>query len=185
MSRIGKQPINVPAGVKVTLDPKTCTISVEGPKGKLSYEYRPEVNVVWDEGEKSIVCTISEQGMQDRQTRAFWGTVRSRIQNMITGVTEGYNKKLEIHGVGWNARPQGKTLQLNVGYCHPVELPAPNGVEFAVEGNTITVSGSDKQAVGHFAAVIRSKRPPEPYNGKGIKYADEIIIRKQGKVFGA
>jgi large subunit ribosomal protein L6 len=185
MSRIGKKPIAVPSGVKVALDTKTRTISIEGPKGKLSYVYRPEVTVTWDEGEKAIVCSIPEEQMTIRQMRAFWGTVRSRIENMITGVTQGYAKKLEIIGVGWNAKPQGKNLQLNVGYCHPVDLPAPQGVEFAVEGNTITVSGADKQAVGQFAAEIRSKRPPEPYNGKGIKYVDEIIIRKQGKVFGA
>lgn len=185
MSRIGKQPITVPSGVKVALDPKTRSISIEGPKGKLSYVYRPEVTVTWDEGEKSIVCSIPQERMSIRQMRAYWGTVRSRIANMITGVTQGYTKKLEIIGVGWNAKPLGKNLQLNVGYCHPVELPAPAGVEFAVDGNAVTVTGADKQAVGQFAADIRSKRPPEPYNGKGIKYDDEIIIRKQGKVFGA
>lgn len=186
MSRIGKKPINVPSGVKVALDTKTRTINIDGPKGKLSYVYRPEVTVTWDEGEKAIVCSIPEQQMSIRQMRAYWGTVRARIQNMITGVSQGYSKKLEIIGVGWNAKPLGtKGIQLNVGYCHPVEMPAPAGVEFAIEGNAITVSGADKQAVGQYAAEIRSKRPPEPYNGKGIKYADEIIIRKQGKVFGA
>jgi large subunit ribosomal protein L6 len=98
---------------------------------------------------------------------------------------QGFSKKLEINGVGWNAKPQGKQLQLNVGYCHPVNMAPPRACEFVIEGNAITVSGPDKQAVGQFAAEIRSKRPPEPYNGKGIKYVDEIIIRKQGKVFGA
>lgn len=185
MSRIGKKPISVPAGVKVSLDPKTRSINVEGPKGKLSYVYRPEVTVTWDEGEKAIVCTIPEEQMAIRQMRAYWGTVRARIQCMITGVTTGYQKKLEVIGVGWNAKAQGKQLQLNVGYCHPVNMTPPPSVEFALEGPVITVSGPDKQAVGQFAAEIRSKRPPEPYNGKGIKYVDEIIIRKQGKVFGA
>jgi large subunit ribosomal protein L6 len=111
--------------------------------------------------------------------------VRSRIENLIHGVSKGYEKKLEVIGVGWNAQPQGATLRLNVGYCHPVDLKPPAGVEFGVEGQTITISGPDKQAVGQFAADIRSKRPPEPYNGKGIKYTDEVIQRKQGKVFGS
>ena len=185
MSRIGKKSIAVPSGVKIALDPKTRTIKVEGPKGKLSYVYRPEVTVNWDEGEKSITCSIPEAKASIRQMRAFWGTVRSRIQNMVTGTTEGYEKKLEVIGVGWNAKAQGKSLQLNIGFCHPVNMPAPEGVQFAVEGAVITVAGADKQAVGQFAAEIRSKRPPEPYNGKGIKYVDELIIRKQGKVFGA
>jgi large subunit ribosomal protein L6 len=186
MSRIGKQPISVPGSVKVALDPKTRTINIDGPKGKLSYVYRPEVTVTWDESEKAIVCSIPEEKMSIRQMRAYWGTVRARIANMITGVTDGYTKKLEIIGVGWNAKPQGtKSIQLNVGYCHPVEMPAPAGVEFAIEANAITITGADKQVVGQYAADIRSKRPPEPYNGKGIKYSDEIIMRKQGKVFGA
>ena len=185
MSRIGKKPISVPSGVKVSLDPKSRLITIEGPKGKLSYEYRPEVDVAWEEGENAITCTIPEAKAKIRQMRAYWGTVRARIQNMIIGVTDGYSKKLEIIGVGWNAKPQGKNLQLNVGYCHPVEMIPPQGVEYVIEGNSVTVSGADKQAVGQFAADIRSRRPPEPYNGKGIKYTDEIIIRKQGKVFGA
>ena len=185
MSRIGKNPIAVPRGVKVSLDPGTCTITIEGAKGTLSYQYRPEVTVTWDEDEKSIVCSIVDGVLGERQHRAYWGTVRSRIQNMVTGVTEGYSRHLEIIGVGWNAQPQGQALRLNIGFCHPVDLDPPPGVEFAVEANRITITGPDKQAVGQFAANVRSKRPPEPYNGKGIKYRDELIIRKQGKVFGA
>ena len=185
MSRIGKKPITVPAGVEITLDPKACRIAVKGAKGQLEYEYRPEVDVRWEADERSVVCSIPEAAMAQGQMRAYWGTVRSRIQNMITGVTEGYSRKLEIIGVGWNAQAQGKTLRLNIGYCHPVVLVPADGVEFAVEANRVTISGPDKQAVGQFAAVVRSKRPPEPYNGKGIKYMDEIIIRKQGKVFGS
>ena len=173
MSRIGKKPITVPAGVEITLDPKACRIAVKGAKGQLEYEYRPEVDVRWEADERSVVCSIPEAAMAQGQMRAYWGTVRSRIQNMITGVTEGYSRKLDIIGVGWN------------GYCHPVDLVPADGVEFAVEANRVTISGPDKQAVGQFAAVVRSKRPPEPYNGKGIKYMDEIIIRKQGKVFGS
>ncbi len=107
------------------------------------------------------------------------------IANLIVGVTDGYSKRLVINGVGWNAKPIGETLQLNVGYCHPLDLPVPDGVKVEVERNSITVAGPDKQVVGQFAAEIRAARPPEPYNGKGIKYADEVIIRKQGKVFGA
>ncbi|MHC5113515.1 MAG: 50S ribosomal protein L6 [Planctomycetota bacterium] len=185
MSRIGKKPITVPSGVKISLDPKACSINIEGSKGKLSYEYRPEVNVTWEEGENRIVCVITEEQAKSGQLRAYWGTVRSNIQNMITGVTDGFTKKLEVIGAGWNAKPQGKTLQLNVGYCHPVDMTPPPSVEFAVENQIITITGPDKQAVGQFAAEIRSKRPPEPYNGKGIKYLGEQIIRKQGKVFGS
>ncbi len=185
MSRIGKKPIDVPAGVKVNIDPKSCCINIEGSKGKLSYDYRPEVAVVWDEDEKRIVCTIDEAKLSDRQTRAYWGTVRSRISNMVEGVTNGYKKRMEIVGVGWNAKVKGKLLELNIGYCHPVMMDPPAGVEFAVEGQFLSTTGPDKQAVGQFAADCRSKRPPEPYNGKGIKYVDEVIMRKQGKVFGS
>ncbi|MHC4991182.1 MAG: 50S ribosomal protein L6 [Planctomycetota bacterium] len=185
MSRIGKKPISVPAGVKVSLDPKRRSVDVDGPKGKLSFTYRPEITVTWEEGEKRIVCSVPEDQMENRALRAHWGTTRSRIQNLVTGVTDGYTKKLEIVGVGWNAKPQGKKIQLNVGYCLPIELAPPAGVEYVIENNVITISGADKQAVGQFAAEIRSKRKPEPYNGKGIKYTDEVITRKQGKVFGA
>jgi large subunit ribosomal protein L6 len=182
---MGKKPIQVPSGVKVHIDPKVRRIEVEGPKGKLDYAYRPEVDVRWDESESAIVCTISEARLGDSQHRAYWGTVRSRIENLVIGVSNGYAKKLEVVGVGWNAQVQGQTLRLNIGYCHPVDLNPPGGVEFKVEGQMITVSGADKQAVGQFAAEIRSKRKPEPYNGKGIKYTDEIVSRKQGKVFGS
>ena len=185
MSRIGKKPIVVPAGVKVSLDTKTRTVAVDGPKGKLSFPYRSEVEVTWDETEKHILCSITEEQTKFSLNRSLWGTTRACIQNIITGVTEGYSKRLEIVGVGWNAQAQGKSIRLNVGYCHPVELTPPAGVEFKIEGPMVTITGTDKQAVGEFAAKIRSKRPPEPYNGKGVKYVGEHIIRKQGKVFGA
>lgn len=185
MSRIGKKSISVPSGVKVNLDAAKRTINVEGPKGKMSFTYRPEVTVAWDEGENAITCTIPASRMSFRQDRAYWGTTRSRIQNLVTGVTEGYSKKLEVVGVGWNAKPLGKQIQLNIGYCHPVDMTPPASVEFTIEGPIVTISGPDKQAVGQFAADIRSKRPPEPYNGKGIKYIGEIITRKQGKAFGS
>ena len=185
MSRIGKKPIHVPASVKVALDPKTRTVKVEGPKGKLEFTWRPEVQVNWDEGEKAITCSITEEQLKVGQMRAYWGTTRSRIQNLVTGVTDGYEKKLEIIGVGWNARPQGKSIELNVGYCHPVVLTPPAGVEFAIDKGFVTITGADKQAVGQFAAEIRASRPPEPYKGKGIRYVGEYVIRKQGKVFGS
>lgn len=185
MSRIGKKPIAVPAGVKVNLDPKNRTINIDGPKGKLSFAYRPEVIVVWNQGENAITCSIKESDMELKLPRALWGTTRAQIQSMIVGVTQGYSKKLEVIGVGWNAKNAGKNLQLNVGFADPVNMSPPQGVAFVIENNTITISGPDKAAVGEFAAEVRMKRPPEPYNGKGIKYADEVIQRKQGKVFGA
>lgn len=185
MSRIGKKPISVPAGVRVTIDPQTRTVKVEGPKGKLSMTHRPEVAVTWDEGENRVVCAIPPAQMRVGQMRAYWGLTRALIGNMIAGVTTGYVKKLEIVGVGWGAKLQGKQLQLNVGYCQPRMMTIPDGLDVGVEKDVITISGSDKQAVGHFAAQIRKNRPPEPYNGKGIKYVGEQIIRKQGKVFGS
>jgi large subunit ribosomal protein L6 len=185
MSRIGKQPVQVPSGVRVTIDTQSRTVTVEGPKGKLSMTHRPEVSVTWDEGENRIICSITPEQMKVGQNRAYWGLTRAVIANMITGVTEGYSKRLEVVGVGWGARLQGQTLQLNVGYSQPVLKPVPADLQVSVEGSVITVAGSDKQAVGQFAAQVRAARPPEPYNGKGIKYADEVIIRKQGKVFGS
>ena len=185
MSRIGKKPINVPPGVRVTIDRNSRVVAVEGPKGKLAMTHRPEVAVTWEEGENRIVCSLTPQQMRVGQMRAYWGLTRALIANMIAGVTEGFTRQLEVVGVGWNAKAMGKTVQLNVGYCHPVDLPVPAGVEIKVEGNVITISGVDKQVVGQFAASIRKTRPPEPYNGKGVKYVDETIIRKQGKVFGA
>ncbi len=184
MSRIGKKPVSVPAGVKITLDPRSRGIGIEGPKGKLAFTYRPEVTVTWDESEKRVVCSIPQEQVRIGQIRAYWGTTRAIIQNMVVGVTEGFSKRLEVVGVGWGAKAQGRTLQLNVGYSHPVDLPVPQGVEVAVEGSFVSVSGADRQVVGQFAAEVRATRPPEPYNGKGIKYVGEIIIRKQGKVFG-
>lgn len=184
MSRIGKQPIPVPKGVTISLDPKTRTIRVEGSKGKLSFEWRPEVDITWDESESRVVCGTAAGFEQNRMARALWGTTRSRVQNMVLGVSQGFSKKLDVIGVGWNAKAKGKSLELNIGFCHPVVVDPPAGVEFAVEGASITVSGPDKQAVGQFAAFVRAKRPPEPYKGKGIRYSDEFVIRKQGKVFG-
>ena len=186
MSRIGKKPISVPSGVNIKLDERARSIGVSGPKGDLSFEWVDGVSVAYDEGDKKITCTIPEANMSQRQQRAYWGTTRARIQNMVTGVSEGFVRKLNIVGVGWNAKVQGKGIQLNVGYCHPVDLTPPAGVDIEVENNNrITIKGADKHAVGQFAAQIRDQRRPEPYNGKGILYDGEVIIRKQGKVFGA
>ena len=127
------------------------------------------VSVAFNEDDKAVVCTIPEEQMTERAIRAHWGTTRSRIQSIVTGVSEGFERKLQINGVGWNAQAQGKTLRLNIGYCHPVDLTPPDGVQFDIQNNVIAITGPDKQAVGQFAAVIRSKRPPEPYNGKGIR----------------
>jgi large subunit ribosomal protein L6 len=147
--------------------------------------HRPEVAVTWDEGENRIVCSIGPEQVKVGQNRAYWGLTRALIANMITGVTAGYTKRLEVVGVGWGAKLQGKSLQLNVGYSDPVMKPIPDGLEVAVEGQMINITGVSKQAVGQFAAEARKARPPEPYNGKGIKYFGEVIIRKQGKVFGS
>lgn len=183
MSRIGKKPIEVPAKVKVSLSGNTITI--EGPKGTLSFEHRPEVSVNWDEGEKSITVSIDEKDMKNKPVRAYWGTTRALINNMITGVLEGYEKKLEVVGVGWTANVAGQKLALKVGYANVVEVNIPTGVNVQVDKQTVTINGTDKQAVGQFAAEVRAVRKPEPYNGKGIKYTDEVIKKKQGKQFGS
>lgn len=179
MSRVGKKPVAVPAGVNVTINNRDVTI--EKGANKLNIVHRPEVAVEWDAGKREIVCTIPEKKLRDKSHRAYWGTTRSLIQNMIDGVTKGYQKKLEVVGVGWNASVQGNKLVLNLGYSKPVELPVPAGVKVGVERQIITLNSPDKQLVGQFAATIRSKRKPEPYNGKGVKYTDETIIRKEGK----
>jgi large subunit ribosomal protein L6 len=185
MSRIGKKPIPVPAGVKVAIDPAAHVIRVEGAKGKLEQRLRPEVRVAWSESEKEIVCTIDPNDAKDKQVRAYWGLTRALVAKMVQGVSAGFEKKLEVVGVGWNAKLQGMNLVLNVGYADPVVMPVPAGVKVEVAGPIITVSGPDAQAVGQFAAAARSKRKPEPYKGKGVKYVDETITRKQGKAFGS
>lgn len=183
MSRIGKKPISVPGNVKVNLT--DSAISIEGPKGTLSYEFRPEVDVSYDEGDKSISVSMDEKLIEaKRSNNAYWGTTRALINNMIKGVTDGYERKLQVVGVGWTATVNGNKLALKVGYANTIEMPIPEGLTVTADKQVITVSGADKQAVGHFAASTRAKRKPEPYNGKGIKYLDEVIMRKQGKAFG-
>ena len=175
MSRIGKHPIAIPAGVDVTIDGSTVT--VKGPKGTLTQKFSHEINFQQEDG----VVHVLRHGDAKLQ-RSLHGLTRSLLHNMVTGVTEGFTKALEIQGVGYRAAKQGKKLTLNLGYSHPVEMEDPEGVETVVEGqNKIIVKGLSKEKVGQFAAEIRDKRRPEPYKGKGIKYADEVIRRKVGK----
>ncbi len=184
MSRIGKKTVTVPAGVKIAL--KDRTINVDGPKGKLSLTFRPEVEVKWTESEKAVNVGLAKgYTSEDKEANAYWGSTRAHIRNMIEGVTKGYEKNLEVVGVGWTASLAGKNLKLVVGYANPIMMAIPTGVTVTVEKQFVKVVGADKQAVGHFAASMRAVRKPEPYNGKGIKYTDEVIKRKQGKQFGA
>lgn len=178
MSRIGKKPVPVPDSVKVAVHGRD--IVVESGKNKLSFTHRPEVKVRVDPQAKAVV--VERQG-DDRAARALHGTTRALIANMIEGVTKGFSKELEVNGVGWTAKVQGTKVALSVGYADVREVEIPAGVKVEVAGNRIKVSGADRQAVGQVAAEIRKQRPPEPYNGKGIKYSDEHIVRKQGKAF--
>ena len=181
MSRIGKKPVEIPKGVKVSI--ADHVISVEGPLGKLSMTHRPEIGVAVDDDGKNVVATIGDKAAGNAY--AYWGLTRALIQNMVVGVTKGYEKNLEVSGVGYTATVEGQRLKLNVGFAHPVMVDIPMGVDVKVDRQQVKVSGIDKQAVGQFAADVRARRKPEPYNGKGIKYADEQIRRKQGKQFGS
>ena len=175
MSRIGKMPITVPAGVTVTIEDNHVT--VKGPKGELARQINKNMKLTMDNG----VITV-ERPDDEKENRSLHGLSRTLINNMIIGVTQGFSKTLEINGVGYRAAKQGKKLTLSLGYSHPVEMEDPEGIETVVDGqNLIIVKGIDKEKVGQFAAEIRDKRRPEPYKGKGIKYADEVIRRKVGK----
>lgn len=175
MSRIGKNPISIPDGVKVELSGNT--VKVSGPKGTLEQETREEIAIEISETE--VTCVRPNE---KPHIRALHGLTRALLNNMVIGVTQGYEKTLEIQGVGYRANMAGKKLNLQVGHSHPIEIEAPEGVEFTVDGNTtIKVSGIDKQQVGQAAANIRSWRKPEPYKGKGIRYIDEYVRRKAGK----
>ena len=181
MSRIGRLPITIPKGV--TVEAKGPDVSVKGPKGSLSHRVRPEIAVSVDDA----ILSVAPVGQGSaREQRAYHGLTRALLNNMITGVTEGFSKTLEIVGVGWNAQAQGKELSLNIGFCHPVKFPLPAGLECETPNQTtIIVRGADKQAVGQFAAKVRAVRPPEPYKGKGIRYQGEFVRRKAGKSFGS
>ena len=183
MSRIGNAPVTLPNGVEVTINDRTVT--VKGPKGSLAMTHRPEVAVAHDADAKVVAVTVPEENRGDKSTKAYWGLTRSLIANMIEGVVKGYEKKLDIVGVGWQAQVKGQVLHLSIGFANVIEMPIPMGVNVEAKGQNITVSGPDKQAVGNFASSVRMKRKPEPYNGKGIRYAGEQIARKQGKAFGS
>lgn len=179
MSRIGKSPVQIPDKVEVTLKETSngIEVTVKGPKGSLSRTFRPEI-LISQEGNTLIVSRKDES----RLARSLHGLSRTLLNNMVLGVSQGFTRNLEIVGVGYRAQVQGNKLVLALGYSHPVEIEAPANISFAVEANTkLQVSGLDKEVVGQIAALIRSKRPPEPYKGKGVKYAGERIRRKAGK----
>ena len=175
MSRIGKKPVAVPSGVTATVEGKT--VKMKGPKGQLQFIAHNDVEVTFEKG----VIRVAPRAETNR-ARALYGTARAQIANLVAGVTKGFEKKLEITGVGYRAAMQGKNLQLALGYSHDVVFSIPEGIQVAVPKPTeITITGNDSQRVGQVAAEIRSYRPPEPYKGKGVKYADEFIFRKEGK----
>ena len=176
MSRVGNAPVNLPAGVDVKVNDENV-VTVKGPKGELTQAIDKDITVEV----KDNVLEVKRPS-DDKRHRSLHGLSRALIQNMVTGVTEGFEKKLEIVGVGYRAQKRGKTLVLSLGYSHPVEMEDPEGIETVVEGqNTVIVKGIDKQFVGAHAANIRAKRSPEPYKGKGVRYADERVRIKEGK----
>ena len=176
MSRIGRAPITVPAGVEVKVD-ENNHITVKGPKGTLERTLVPQIKVDVDAGVINVTRPNDE-----KQTRSLHGLTRTLVANMVTGVTDGFSKTLEINGVGYRASKEGNKLVLNIGYSHQVDVPEIDGITIDVPNpNTVVINGIDKQVVGQFAADIRAKRPPEPYKGKGIKYSDEVVRRKEGK----
>ena len=179
MSRIGRKPITVPAGVTVTLGDANV-VTVKGPLGTLTQQFNANMTLTLDAG----VLTVARPD-DEAESRAAHGLTRTLLENMIVGVSNGYSKTLQIVGVGYRVALQGKNLLLNLGYSHPITVEAPVGITFEVpDANTIIVKGYDKQVVGQIAAVIRSKRKPEPYHGKGVKYSDEVVRRKAGKAGG-
>lgn len=179
MSRLGKMPVAIPSGVKVEM--KGTEIKVSGPKGDINWAVHPSVSVEVGDSQVEVTALTTE-----RISRAMHGTARQLIRNMVLGVSEGFKRTLDIVGVGYNAKIQGKDLVLQIGFCHPVVMPIPQGLTVECPVQTrVVVSGIDKQLVGQFAANIRKVRPPEPYKGKGIRYEDETVRRKQAKSFGA
>ena len=175
MSRIGNAAISVPSGVDVKID--GTTVTVKGPKGTLTREFNKKMTIALEDGKLTV-----KRADEEKETKSLHGLTRTLINNMVTGVTTGYSKTLEVEGVGYRVAKQGKNLVMNLGFSHQVTMTAPEGVKIECpSANQIIISGADKQAVGQFAAQVREKRPPEPYKGKGIKYAEEHIRRKEGK----
>ena len=174
MSRVGKKPINIPKGVEVSV--QGSKILFKGDKEQKELETYGRVQIHLQDGTLSFACVDSQA-----QSRAYWGTYRALANNIIVGLSQGFTKVLEINGVGYKANISGKNLEMALGFSHPVIYPIPAGVEMSVDKNTITIKGADKQQIGQIAAEIRKFRPPEPYKGKGIKYSDEMIVRKAGK----
>ena len=179
MSRIGRAPITVPAGVEITLGDNNV-VTVKGPKGTLTKQFNANMAIAMDNG----VVTVSRPN-DAKENRALHGLTRTLINNMVVGVTTGYKKELDVNGVGYRVAKEGNKLVMNIGFSHQVTMEEPEGINIEVPNpNSIVISGCDKQKVGQFAAEVREKRPPEPYKGKGIKYADEVIRRKAGKTGG-
>ena len=176
MSKIGKKPVEIPEGVEAKIEAGKLTVS--GQKGKLEMDLHPQVQAKISENK--LVFSIDD--LDDRKKRAMWGTMRALADNLITGVQQGYEKQLEVVGVGYRVAADKKNLTLNIGYSHSIVLEIPEILEVKIAKNIITISGISKQIVGEFAALVRSQRPPEPYKGKGIKYVGEVIRRKAGKV---
>lgn len=174
MSRVGKKPIEIPKGVDVKIEGDL--VKIKGPKGELSRKIRPEIKAEINEGKIFILPQI-----ETKKTKAFWGLTRTLLANNVKGVTEGYEKKLQIEGLGYKGEMAGENLILRAGFSHPVTIKAPAGIKFSVDKNIITVSGIDKELVGQVAAKIRKVRPPEPYKGKGIRYLGEVVKLKPGK----
>ncbi|KKW19184.1 MAG: 50S ribosomal protein L6 [Parcubacteria group bacterium GW2011_GWA2_51_10] len=174
MSRIGKKSITIPSGT--TVEVSSGTLSVKGKGGTLSRSVHPAVSIAVEDG--AVAVTPS---MDSRLANALWGTYAAHVRNMIQGVNEPFVKKLQIEGIGYRAEAAGKTLSLSIGFSHPVKVQIPDGITISVEKNIITISGSDKEQVGEFAAIIRAKKKPEPYKGKGIRYVGEVIREKKGK----
>ncbi|MFI5013634.1 MAG: 50S ribosomal protein L6 [Hyphomicrobiales bacterium] len=175
MSRVGKKPITVPSGVTAAVDGQA--VKIKGTKGELRFIVPDDVSVVMDKGAIKV-----DPRSPSKQARALWGTARARIANLVEGVTKGFEKRLEISGVGYRAAAQGKVLKLSLGYSHEIDFAVPEGIAIATPKPTeVVISGIDKQRVGQAAAEIRALRKPEPYKGKGVKYSDEFVFRKEGK----
>jgi len=174
MSRVGKKPILIPEGVEVKVEGNVAT--VKGPKGEIKKEIRPEIRIELKENKIFVVPFENT-----KKTKAFWGLTRAFLANMVLGVTQGYEKKLQIEGLGYKAKVEGNELVLQLGFSHPVRVKQPEGIKFLVDKNIINITGFNKELVGHISAKIRAIKPPEPYKGKGIRYVGEVVKKKAGK----